>query len=135
MKKGFTLIELLVVISINKTDRHNIAFDSCGESDASGLGCNEGTTWKEAKDLCESVGARLCTIEETENNIPRGTGCGFDSDMVWTMSPCESGMYIREGNYDSNWDRYCQKDLNDTTANGGKYSGNNIAVRCCADDY
>jgi len=44
-------------------------------------------------------------------------------------------MYIREGNYDSNWDRYCQKDLNDTTANGGKYSGNNIAVRCCADDY
>eukprot|EP01045_Picozoa_sp_COSAG04_P040630 COSAG04_NODE_11964_length_678_cov_0.435233_2_plen_169_part_01 len=35
---------------------------------------------------CASMGARLCTIEELGSGEAHGTGCGFDSERVWTSS-------------------------------------------------
>jgi prepilin-type N-terminal cleavage/methylation domain-containing protein len=117
--------------AVHERDVHDLLFQSCGESDASGLSCNAGVTWFEAKDLCEGVGARLCTIEELENDITQGTGCSFDNKMNWSMSACDGDMYIGKG-ADSNGQHHCQQDLNDTVARGGQHGGT-IAVRCCAD--
>jgi hypothetical protein len=36
--------------------------------------------------FCASVGGRLCTATEVDSGCARGTGCGNDADMVWTMT-------------------------------------------------
>ena len=37
--------------------------------------------------VCAEVpGARLCTVYEALNDCLRGTGCGFDDDLVWTAT-------------------------------------------------
>lgn len=61
--------------------------------------CLSGVSWEEARVKCENAGARLCTIEELENDIPRGTGCGYDWQMVWSTTPCQGGVYINSGRY------------------------------------
>lgn len=53
------------------------------ESRISGF-CHENVTFCEAKSICESAGARLCTRDEVLNNCARSTGCGFDHRMIWT---------------------------------------------------
>jgi prepilin-type N-terminal cleavage/methylation domain-containing protein len=117
----------------NRISTHIISYGGCGESDGNSMGsCTLSSTWYEANSLCENIGARLCTIEEIENDIPRGTGCSLDNYMVWTMTPCRTGMFINSGAYKGN-ERYCQQDLNDTTANGGRHNGDTIGIRCCAD--
>ena len=42
------------------------------------------STFDEADDFCTGVGARLCTSAEAESDCLRGTGCGHDSDLIWT---------------------------------------------------
>ena len=46
--------------------------------------CLSDKTFNEANDFCASVGARLCTVAEAEDNCLRGTGCGHDVDQIWT---------------------------------------------------
>ena len=46
--------------------------------------CLSDKTFHEANDFCASVGARLCTVAEAEDNCLRGTGCGHDVDQIWT---------------------------------------------------
>jgi hypothetical protein len=48
-------------------------FGTWGESDISGV-CNRAKTYNEAVDICEAVGARLCTEEELLADCARGTG-------------------------------------------------------------
>lgn len=53
--------------------------------------------WKHALDICEGVGARLCTVDELIHENTRATGCGHDCEMVWTSqsSPqCKSNRKI-----------------------------------------
>lgn len=110
-------------------------YADCGESDASGLTCTEGVTWKEAYDACESVGARLCTLTELEAEIPSNTGCGYDNYDVWTMTPCDDGFYTTRGEYGANNPSYLHcHDIDATISEGGYASGTNIGVRCCADN-
>ena len=48
--------------------------------------CPRGT-YGQAADVCAEVpGARLCTVYEALNDCLRGTGCGFDNDLVWTAT-------------------------------------------------
>jgi len=41
----------------------------------------------EAEAACSSIGARLCTALELKKNCARGTGCGFDNNIIWTSTP------------------------------------------------
>ena len=46
--------------------------------------CLSSKSYDEAAGFCTSVGARLCTVDEAEADCLRGTGCGHDSDLIWT---------------------------------------------------
>lgn len=114
-------------------------FASCGESDDNDMGsvCTTDATWKEAYDICDNVGARLCTIEEIEQGVTNNTGCGFDDDMVWSMTPCENGFYTVPGDLSgegSGGSRYCQNDIYSTDPGEGAWTTDGNSVRCCADN-
>jgi prepilin-type N-terminal cleavage/methylation domain-containing protein len=119
----------------NAINTHDLLYQSCGESDRGDWQCTDNVTWLEAKNICEAEGSRLCTVEELENDITRGTGCGFDSHMIWSTSPCDGGMFISEGWNRTDVPAFCQQDLTRTTPEGGAFTNVPIAVRCCADDY
>jgi len=55
-----------------------------GESNVPG--CYAQKNFTEAISICESVGARLCTKQELLDDCTRGTGCGYDSQHVWSSS-------------------------------------------------
>ena len=48
-------------------------------------GCHHAASFAEAEAVCASAGARLCTAAELQNDCARGTGCGHDRDLVWSM--------------------------------------------------
>ena len=56
-----------------------------GESDA-GWPCTRDKTFAEAEAICQDAGARLCTAAELRSGCTQGTGCGFDSELVWGVS-------------------------------------------------
>merc|ERR1711957_775001 len=39
-----------------------------------------------AVDLCENVGARLCTRDELASSCTAGSGCGFDYELIWSST-------------------------------------------------
>jgi hypothetical protein len=49
-------------------------------------GCNNKKTFKEAHQICETKGFRLCTVKEVEACVTCGTGCGYDFQRIWTMT-------------------------------------------------
>ena len=57
-----------------------------GESDA-GWPCTRDKTFAEAEAICQSVGARLCTAAELVDGCTAGTGCQFDSELIWGTTP------------------------------------------------
>ena len=53
-----------------------------------GRTCKVGT-FAEAVDFCKNVdgdNTRLCTPEELKNSCAKGTGCGFDKEMIWSCA-------------------------------------------------
>ena len=38
-----------------------------------------------AHQLCQAIGARLCTPEELANDVAKNTGCDLDAMLVWTL--------------------------------------------------
>ena len=44
---------------------------------------------KQAMKFCEGQGLRLCTEIEIKSGSGEGTGCEFDSKLVWTSTPCD----------------------------------------------
>lgn len=68
------------------TCKNRLGRDVYGESD-NGFGCNAEKTFDEANAICSSVSARLCTVDELEADCTRGTGCGYDSQHIWTSTP------------------------------------------------
>ena len=57
-----------------------------GESDA-GWPCTRDKTYAEAEAICQAAGARLCTATELADGCTAGTGCQFDSELVWGVPP------------------------------------------------
>jgi hypothetical protein len=72
----------------------------CGESeigvDGTDPQCWPDETWAEGRALCIGAGARLCTVEELQADEAQGTGCNFDSRMVWTSDDigCEPFQHV-----------------------------------------
>eukprot|EP01043_Picozoa_sp_COSAG02_P025042 COSAG02_NODE_1393_length_12906_cov_6.298352_1_plen_4217_part_01 len=70
--------------------------DVCGESDMPS-GCETGN-YMHARSTCESVGARLCTVVELQNDETIGTGCQFDFQETWSSDACSGGHLTTVGN-------------------------------------
>jgi len=49
--------------------------------------CIEPMNHAEASEICNSIGARLCTMEELKYNCAALSGCGYDYDIIWTSTP------------------------------------------------
>jgi hypothetical protein len=43
-----------------------------------------------ALDTCMSQGGRLCTLQEMEQGVTRGSGCGRSARYAWTRTSCGS---------------------------------------------
>jgi len=56
------------------------------ECSSAGIGCPKQKTFAEAKQICESHQMRLCLKDELESNVCCGTGCMFDSFLIWTST-------------------------------------------------
>jgi hypothetical protein len=85
-------------------------------------------THRQADIICRAAGARLCTAYELDNGETSGTGCGHDTNFVWSATACtlqdgEAGYYAALGRPDGVNKRRCQKP-DDVVS---------IGVRCCAD--
>lgn len=81
-------------------------------------------THTEAAQLCASTGARLCTLEELNNDVAKGTGCRIDYNMVWTDTSCPDGSYRVTGGST----RRVHDDFACHATDEASY-----AVRCCSD--
>ncbi len=54
--------------------------------------CPRKMTYSQAEQYCAYAGGRLCTAAEIVNDCAAGTGCRFDSEMVWTSSEVYSKL-------------------------------------------
>ena len=56
-----------------------------GESKFDGLGgCFSLQSFEEADSICRSEGSRICSKTELQSDCTRGSGCGHDSDLIWS---------------------------------------------------
>jgi len=55
------------------------------ESDVWGA-CSGEVTFEDAVEYCSNHGGRLCTVDEARENCLSGTGCSYDSQLIWTSS-------------------------------------------------
>ena len=53
----------------------------------SGWECSRKKTFAQAEAICQTEGARLCTIVEIEDGCTSGTGCRLDFALVWASTP------------------------------------------------
>lgn len=110
--------------------------DVCGESDASGLTCVNSVNQAEAQEMCEAIGARLCTAEELYTyGESSGTGCMHDRRLIWSSSSSLAAENLNCGPYEK------------VVVTGGMYNAgqpglaptcmnvreSGAALRCCAD--
>jgi len=95
----------------------------CGESDLGLGGCSGTVDWAGAKLFCEAAGARLCSAAELKSNEARGTGCGYDTAVVWSQDACADGYTAMFGATSGGSAMSC------TAAD----DASGIKTRCCAD--
>ena len=57
-----------------------------GFSIPSGVDCSGLVTYARALELVEAAGARLPTLQELQADVTKTTGCGYDSQLLWTQS-------------------------------------------------
>jgi len=62
----------------------------CSNSRVNGK-CSGRVTKTQAEAFCSAVGARLCSVEELENDEAAGTGCNLDGKRSWTRNACSGG--------------------------------------------
>ena len=109
---------------------HDFQPGVCGISGLSLPGTNQqcpatASTFHEALQTCAQMGARLCTLAEIQRDEARGTGCGYDTRLVWTSTRgrCPEGMFMRATG----------SSLGDTVPKCGDTAMPEASVRCCAD--
>jgi hypothetical protein len=62
----------------------------CGASKI-GDECPLDGAYDAAEKYCKDAGARLCTVEELEKDVTKGTGCKSDCAAIWSSTTCEGG--------------------------------------------
>ena len=92
--------------------------NTCGGSEINGT-CYE-APFAQARGLCQSIGARLCTVQEIYADETINTGCNFNSREVWTADPCPDGSYILRGSPRATLPTCTPHNVS-------------VPVRCCAD--
>jgi hypothetical protein len=61
----------------------------CGASMLFGVACPPiKLDYWAAQSFCAAAGSRLCTSTELEADVTLGTGCGLDTERVWSSSSC-----------------------------------------------
>ena len=85
--------------------------------------CNFGKTFAEAEFACFESNSRLCTRDEVFDGCTFGTGCGLDTDLIWTSTqatgPFDIGMWVATGTGNE-----ARLELNETAE---------YRFRCCSD--
>lgn len=144
---------------LGAADAHGHRTDQCyggesaadgGESSYMGQRING---WSHALDICQGVGARLCTVEELLAENTRNTGCNHDCQMVWSSQThpdcganhhviaqgglncaymicpdeCPEYLFNRPGATSQSESCHCRERCAPDTASH--------AVRCCADVF
>jgi len=61
---------------------------TCSQADLANGGCNVASTKTEAEAICKNNNARLCTLNEIENDAVRNKGCNVNNLRVWSQTPC-----------------------------------------------
>jgi subtilisin-like proprotein convertase family protein len=92
----------------------------CGQSSP----CNSSATFVQAKAHCASMGGRLCTWQEIVDGEVKGTGCGFDSQRIWSLSECAENSHYTGAGDPANLGSVPQQCTGDALL---------AAVRCCSD--
>ncbi len=107
-----------------------------------GQRCPGKMTFFDAEDFCAAAGGRLCTTEEVVRDCAMGTGCDYDTAMIWTSSTdmqlylpavepvvtaCGYSQYVG-GEVVTQNTKGCLKDLEVL-----RHPGYSRAVRCCSD--
>ena len=85
-------------------------------------------TYSAAASMCLAIGARLCSGDELQSNVAKGTGCALDKKLVWTRDICGSGSnqhFVIPGSDVPTKNIRCEHDN----------VGDVAHVRCCADNY
>jgi hypothetical protein len=94
----------------------------CGASNTGALSvCSGLISWNSAKTFCEDVGGRLCTLNELFADEARGTGCIYDSQLVWSTTSCAGGVIAAMGSTIGGSNTICSEVTS------------SHVVRCCGD--
>jgi hypothetical protein len=114
----------------SRTDTHTDADDG-----TRGATCRGAATFYEAANACMAVGARLCTIEEVENDETRFTGCGFDTVQIWSSTQGSCDPHYAFTMIGSSEYRGLGPDgvERPSTPLCASMADDTAAVRCCAD--
>ena len=56
--------------------------------------CFDAAPQQEAAAVCDSMGARLCSADETMDDAVKATGCGLDRSLIWTNDKCSSTGFL-----------------------------------------
>jgi len=92
-------------------------------------GCYKSLTWPESRDICEGLGARMCSADEFYlYGEASNTGCGYNHVLLWSSKSCSDGYFQAPGSIAS---VSFYVPFNVTC----KTTSNTLPVKCCADDH
>lgn len=60
----------------------------CAAARSAEMGCKPKIRFNQASNICESIGARLCTVQELRRKEAQGVGCGLNRKFAWTSNEC-----------------------------------------------
>eukprot|EP00966_Prymnesium_polylepis_P101768 2356325-Prymnesium_polylepis.1 len=101
---------------------------TCAESSHGFDRCHSAESLEDAAQLCSSLGARLCSTYELEEDVAHGTGCNLDINRVWSSTLCHDGAYT--GHITQAGSR---ASMNVRPRECGARPDDRWGVRCCAD--
>jgi len=52
-------------------------------------------SWFASNEYCESVGTRLCSLNELSRGLGFDTGCGANNNFIWSSSQCGDNSYYQ----------------------------------------
>jgi len=63
--------------------------------ESTSIGCLQHQTFVQASAACSRRNMRLCSVQELDSGVCCGTGCGFDGNHIWTMTPAAGSDIAR----------------------------------------